>query len=367
MPVLSFSMKILLSAFTGLGNFVLKTPMIQAWTKLYPDDEIHLLAGNAFGAEFVLHRSPLISKTHFISVNASGFEKFAFFRSLRAEKFDVAVLPFDAQPNFLVAGTYIARIPLRIRHLHPAVLSNRFKAVATIFLSTKTHLVPVLAGRHETDLNMDLLRAYHRQPVTDVFPTIVNWQEHPEVLSKYNLQSNQYLLIQPGAANGLFKVKAWPPQHFGKLISQLHENFSQYKIVLVGDQGDLDTNISELYQYLPEKVKSVVINTAGETNIPDLLTLIKGASLIVCHDSGTMHLADALEKPLIALYGPTDFSRTRPLKPTSTVLFAKGNYFNAMYNFKYTESELSEMGIGYEAMANLSVDEVLKSITDKLQ
>ncbi len=360
-------MKILLSALTGLGNFVLKTPMVQAWKELYPDDEIHLIAGNTYGAEFVLRDSPLITRTHFISVKAKWHEKFRFFRQLRHEHFDVVVLPFDAQPNFLIAGSYIARIPLRIRHLHPALLSNKRKAASTLFFAKNTRWVPVLAGRHETELNMDLLRAYHQRPVTTKYPTIVNFVRNPEVLQRFGLQNKPYLLLQPGAANGQYMVKVWPPFRFAALIQQLVVQFPQYAIVLAGDSGDYQKNIAPLLMLLPEPIRPLVINTAGETNIPELVNLIDRAALLICHDSGIMHLADALNKPLIALYGPTDNTRTCPLKPNSTVLFAKSEYDNAMYNFARTEADLEKMNIGHQAMENLSVEEVINEVGSKLR
>lgn len=359
-------MKILLSALTGLGNFVLKTPMVQAWKELYPDDDIHLIAGNTYGAEFVLRGSPLITRTHFISVKATRYEKFRFFRQLRHEHFDVVVLPFDAQPNFLIFGSYLARIPLRIRHLHPALLSDKRKAAITLFCAKNTRWVPVWAGRHETELNMDLLRAYHQKPIATKFPSIVNFVRNPEVLQRFGLQSKPYILLQPGAANGQYMAKVWPPFRFAALIQQLAAHFPQYAIVLAGDSGDYQKNIDPLLKLLPEPIRSLVINTAGETNIPELVNLIDHAALLICHDSGIMHLADALNKPLIALFGPTDYTRTRPLKPNSTVLFAQGEYDNAMYNFARSEADLEKMDIGHRAMESLSVEEVMNEVKNKL-
>ena len=170
--------------------------------------------------------------------------------------------------------------------------------------------------------------------------------------------------LQPGVANGQFNVKAWGVENFKKLIAKLLKKYAG-KIVLVGDKGDYSTVV----KYLEQDFKSEprVVNTAAKTSINDLMNILDSAQLVVCHDSGVMHLADALAKPLIALYGPTDYTRTRPLKPTSHLLFSKTPHFAAMYNFKTTESKLVAQGLGHEPMQGIRVKEVVQLIEKILQ
>ncbi|OWY25718.1 lipopolysaccharide heptosyltransferase family protein [Sphingobacteriales bacterium UPWRP_1] len=359
-------MKVLLSGYTGLGNFVLKTPMLQAWKNLYPNDEIHLIAGNSYGAEYLLQHSPLITKTHLLSPKSGWLQKWHFFRQLRRERFDLLLLPFDAQPNFLVAGSYVAGIKKRIRHLHPALLNNRLRCAATLLLGKATHFVAVPPGRHETLLNSDLLCVRHGQPVLQNYPTTVSLPPATGVLQRFNLHHRPYLLLQPGAANGMYRAKVWPAAYFATLIGLLQNRFgNQYQMVLCGDEGDLQHWVMPLLQLLPDAGNSLV-NTAGQTSLPDLLHLINHAQMVICHDSGVMHIADALQKPLIALFGPTDYTRTQPLKPTSKIIFSQSPYFNAMFGFAKTEADLEKEGAGQKAMEGILPETVFREAVNLL-
>ena len=55
-------MKIILSAYTGLGNFILKTPLIKSLKEIHPNCQIHILLGNSWGVENVLKKSNFINE-----------------------------------------------------------------------------------------------------------------------------------------------------------------------------------------------------------------------------------------------------------------------------------------------------------------
>lgn len=356
-------MKILLSAYTGLGNFVLKTPMIKALKDLCPQAQIDLIAGNSFGAEYLLQGSPLIHQTHILKLETPFWKKMQFFYQLRKEKYDVLFLPFDAHRNFLLLGASMAGIPQKIRHLemYPQKGFRRKLQLARklVFYSDVT-FVPILAGRHEIDLNFDLLEAFAKQPITRNYQTFVHYEEKEKVRQRFNLKKQSYIIIQACAANGKYQAKVWATHHFVRLIQILLQKYP-YKIVLVGDKGDDEVGIQPILQQIGNHPQ--LINTAAQTSINEVINLIRHARLVICHDSGIMHIADALSRPLIALYGPTDYTRTRPLKETSTILYARNNkHFAAMYAFQTHEAELAQQGIGSEAMEGITVETVLEEV-----
>ena len=71
-----------------------------------------------------------------------------------------------------------------------------------------------------------------------------------------------------------------------------------------------------------------------------------------------MHLADALSRPLVALYGPTDHTRTAPLRSSSCILYSKNDCFAKMYGWQYSETELSSHYPDYYCMNCITVDQV---------
>lgn len=354
-------MKILISAYTGLGNFVLKTPMIHRLKELYPSAQIDLIAGNGFGTEYVLKGAALIGQTHILKTDATWREKMRFFWHLRKEHYDLLLLPFDACRSFLNMGSYIAGIKQRIRHIdvYGHGTKPRLTLLRRFLMYPRTIYIPILPSRHEIDLNYDLIEAFYDAPFERKYETKVSFQKSDAILQKFDLQPNEYIVLQTGVANGQFNVKAWGVANFIQLINNLLKKY-EGKIVLVGDKGDYETAVKFIVEKFEHQPK--VINTAGQTSINDLVNLLHHAQLTVCHDSGVMHLADALAKPLIALYGPTDYTRTRPLKPTSRILFSKTPHFAAMYNFKTTEAKLVAQGLGHTPMQGIGVEDVMSAI-----
>ena len=180
-------MKILISAYTGLGNFVLKTPMIGTLKKLYPDAQIDLIAGNDFGTEYVLKGANWIHKTHTLKTTASWSEKTRFFWALRKEQYDLLLLPFDACRSFLNVGSYIAGVKQRVRHIdvHGHGTKPRLALLRKFVMYPRTIYIPTLPSRHEIDLNYDLLEAFYDAPFERCYNTKVNFDKNNFVLQRF--------------------------------------------------------------------------------------------------------------------------------------------------------------------------------------
>lgn len=343
--------KILISGYTGLGNFILKTPIIKKVKEIYPEIKIDIIAGNSFGTEFVLKNSELINETYILKENASIVDKIRFCLRLRSNNYDAILLPFDANRKFLFFGSYIANIKVRIVHIN---VQYRIK---TIFFSLmpQTIRVPLLPSRHEIDLNYDLLEAYINKPLEREYYTFLSIEYNKNILNKFNLEEKKYIVLQVGAANGARSAKKWKIENFVKLIQLLNEKYSNYKIVTVGDKGDYENDIKKL-----DNNDLNFINTAGLTSINDVTNIIYYSKVVVANDSGIMHMTNALKCNLIALYGPTDHTRTRPLGKKSAILYSKTDCFCKMYNFRGNETELLKKYPN--CMDGISIKDVFKEI-----
>src|SRR5690606_37677714 len=62
------------------------------------------------------------------------------------------------------------------------------------------------------------------------------------------------------------------------------------------------------------------LNLGGRTSLRELCALIEGASLVVANDSGPMHVAAAMNRPLVTVFGPTNPVRTGPYRRSDTVV-----------------------------------------------
>ncbi|MCG7489662.1 glycosyltransferase family 9 protein [Vibrio sp. Of14-4] len=343
--------RILISGYTGLGNFILKTPVIKALKVYFPNSDIDIIAGNGYGTEFVLDNSNLVNKIYLLKESSSIIEKLKFFYKIRKNSYDVLLLPFDSNKRFLFFGSYLSGIKQRLIHVNVQSL----KKIFFFSMMPNNLLVPLLPGRHEIDLNFDLLEALVDGPIIRNKTTFISIENDITLLDRFKLTPHDYVVLQIGAANGSVSAKKWPASNFVSLIEKLSFRFPQLKIVTVGDTGDYENDIKPILELgLP------IVNTAGHTSIGEVASLLSYSRLVIAHDSGIMHMANALSCTLIALYGPTDFTRTRPLGTNSTVLYSKTECFCKMYNFKGNEQELQKLYPG--CMDGITVDGVFEEV-----
>ena len=97
----------------------------------------------------------------------------------------------------------------------------------------------------------------------------------------------------------------------------------------------------------------------GQTTLNQLCNVVDQAEVVIAHDSGIMHVANALKAPLIALYGPTDFNRTAPLSLTSKVLHSRTECWRETYGFKKGEVMLAKKYPDYYCMSGILVNQVM--------
>lgn len=120
------------------------------------------------------------------------------------------------------------------------------------------------------------------------------------------LAPTQYAVLMPGA-NWL--TKQWPVERFAALVKPLRERFGIESVVAGGK------DVTALAERIPE-----AINLAGRTDLRQLVALLERASLVVANDSGPMHIAAAIGRPLVTPFGPTNPVRTGPYRRADSVI-----------------------------------------------
>jgi heptosyltransferase-2 len=145
-------------------------------------------------------------------------------------------------------------------------------------------------------------------PLSDTTPRIFLTEEEKnkaqERLHKLGAQNKIIIGINPGAAYG--SAKCWLPDRFQKLTQMLLED-SRISIVYFGDKAGTPL-VDSICNQLPDRV----INLAGQTTLRELIALIGACDIFLTNDSGPMHIASALNIPLLALFGSTNDTTTGP-------------------------------------------------------
>ena len=126
----------------------------------------------------------------------------------------------------------------------------------------------------------------------------------------------------PGAEFGT--AKRWPTQHFAALAERILQLKPQAKILLMGSPKD-QAVCEEIRTLCADGVRANVLQLAGQTSLDQAIALLAGASVLVSNDSGLMHIASALNRPVIALYGPTDPDHAPPFSASSLALSLRLN------------------------------------------
>ena len=140
--------------------------------------------------------------------------------------------------------------------------------------------------------------------------------ERPEIAntvkSKWQTGKARWIVIQPGAR---WPNKRWPVENFAGLVRLLAEQFADARFAIPG--GGEDKPLGEIIsRAAPERC----LNLCGQTSLPEMVEWLRLCELMVTNDTGPMHVAAALGKPLVALFGPTEPRRTGPYRQLNSVL-----------------------------------------------
>ncbi|MFC0166857.1 lipopolysaccharide heptosyltransferase II [Pseudoduganella danionis] len=114
------------------------------------------------------------------------------------------------------------------------------------------------------------------------------------------------LALAPGAEFG--GAKRWPASHFAGLARAVVAQQPATQVILLGSPKDKEACIEVASQLAGAQV----FNLAGATSLAEAIALIAVSSAVVANDSGLLHIASALNRPVVALYGPTDPDHAPP-------------------------------------------------------
>ncbi len=228
--------------------------------------------------------------------------KYRLIRQLREQKFDtVFILRRSLSRTFLMA---CAGIPTRIG------FSNG-KSGWLLNWCVK----PPQGRMHKSHTYQPLLEAVGltaaQSSTYDYTVTELERIEAAALLNQHRLKSG-FALLHIGAN---WFHKRWPLERFAALADQLIEKQSM-QVAITG--GPDEVKDAETVQ---QSMRNPAVMLAGKTSLRQLAACCERAGVMVANDTGVLHIAAALKKPVVALFGPTDPAITGPLgEPSKTVV-----------------------------------------------
>jgi len=124
------------------------------------------------------------------------------------------------------------------------------------------------------------------------------------IREKWPIGDSRWVAVQPGAR---WVNKRWPIEHFVQVVNQLAAWDSGLRFVVLGSASDASLGHT-IYEALPSRC----LDLTGTTSLGEMVEWIRASHLVITNDTGPMHVAAALHKPLVALFGPTEPRRTGP-------------------------------------------------------
>ncbi len=167
------------------------------------------------------------------------------------------------------------------------------------------------AGRHVAEMNLGLaVHAGAEKPSQMQFPLRVPESAVNKVRERLRQEGiGPYVVASPG---GGWKSKCWPPDRYGALCADLWRRHNLRAIVNTAP-GEEALTLETIRGAMPAQPLPLSLP------LPELAALLAGARLVIAADSGTLHLAAALDTRVVGLFGPTDPARNGPL-PRGTVV-----------------------------------------------
>lgn len=221
--------------------------------------------------------------------------KLALVRALRAERFTAAfVLRPSLSRTVLLAA---AGIPRRIGWAQPK---------SGWLLTDRVPRAP--AGTHKAASYLPLLQAVGAAVAPEPYDYVVTEEERRQaagLLAQHPAGGRGPLVILHPGAN--WPHKQWPPERFaavGKALSRQQ----QARVIVTGGPQD-----GWLAQRVQTAMDATVLGLAGQTSLRQLAACLALADLVIAADTGVLHLAAALRRPVVALFGPTSPALTGPL------------------------------------------------------
>jgi len=262
---------------------------------------------------------------------------------VRKKEFDLAFIFPRSLGSALIC--FFAGIPERI-----GFASNG----RSVFLTEAVQRDREVLSKHQVHYYKKLLSSkgspdYPELPAIKAPDRELKWAQE-FILANKNPDKPFLVGINPGSTYG--EAKQWLPERFEALAKKLYKHHG-CDIVIFGDH-----NSKGLAENINQGIENRAMDVTGKTDILQLTGLIKTCDLLVTNDTGPMHVACALNTPVVAVYGSTNQATTSPLGPLA-VMIKKDMPCSPCMKRVCPEGH-------HQCMKNIPVEDVEKAVLQKL-
>jgi heptosyltransferase-1 len=313
MPAASDNPRVLILRIGAMGDVLHALPAVAALRQLLPNAHIGWAVDPRWASLLAAHTplgAPLVDSIHLVPTRAWKADPLSHatarsIRSLRRELHDAAYnLTVDLQGT--IRSSVVGRLadaPVFAGPAHPREPLATLLYTLTI-APTQPHVIQqacqILGSAFSLDLEPVL-------PVLDLDPVAERWCGYQ--LTAFPPQQHSRLVVI--SAGGGWGAKCWPAERFGALAAELYA--LGYTPLVAA--ATVDNELALEVVRASSRTAALVV-----CDLPQLAALLRRSALCIAGDTGPLHLAAALNVPVLGIYGPTDPARNGPFTPHSRVL-----------------------------------------------
>ena len=339
---------ILIYKIGNIGDIVCAVPSFIAIRRNFPNAKITLLTSpgkkELSGAKELLNGARYVDKLEiYYTEDIDSFKKKKkFIKNLRQDKYDLFIQLPDDLANFrtLLRNMIFAK-------LTGAKSAFGFK-IRTVQLFKKAQ-VDYSANKTEVESLLDILKENDLAVNRIEFDFNVSEKQREKVKKiikdKWG-DLNEKDVLTVLSAGGKRATNRWPLERFGAVAKYLQEKYNA-KIIITGGKNDI-SEAENTKACLQEKNVLIV---AGELEILETLELLKHCSFLISNSTGTIHLAAAVNLPVVGLFGIRDvFGRWFPY----------GNQHKILYH-KFLDCDYRQEDCIKKSVEMITVEEVIEA------
>lgn len=296
------------------GDVLLTSPVFSVLKNRYPHLELDALVYNDTRDMLELH--PSISNLFTVARGSRGvslIEKARVERDqlkkLRARNYDAIIHLTENNRGLWLSWL----LRPKVRAAYPNKRSMRH-----LWSRTFTHLIaPGNARRHTVEHHLDALRRLGLQPgkVERKLTLVAGDAAEKSVdtqCESLGISKNNFIHLHPTSR---WMFKCWSPQKFAALIDRLHERGKTVVVTAAPDRNEMKF-VDQIFDSVSERP----ISLAGQLSLKELAALTARASCFVGVDSAPMHIAAAMQTPVVVLFGPSGELEWGPWQTPSEVI-----------------------------------------------
>lgn len=294
--------KILIIRPDAVGDCINLLPLINTIKKKWPASVIYLLVSEYTVPLFEKQKSIDYISIDVLKKGKNIFNFYKFYKWLKKEKFYAVFHSFNAVSYSMLS--WLSQIPVRV--------GDKNKIGPNIFHTFKVKQRYDDLTHHEVELNVDLLKPFNVDEIEYSF--YLNVPDNSEIktdLLSLKEDKRTKICIHTGSGGG---NKPWSLDGYITLVKRIIKE-SLEQIVIIGSKS----KEIEDAERISNIGKNRITNLTGMTDIKELMWVINNCDVFIGVDSGPMHIASALEKPVVCIQ-PTNF-----VKPTRWGPFGTNN------------------------------------------